>query len=452
MISKYLEERLKKYTRKPLILRGARQIGKTYIIDEFAKKNYKYSLKINFEESPEALKFFETNNVVEIRQNLEIYFDTKLSANESLLFLDEIQFCPKAITSLRYFYEKMPEIDVIAAGSLLDHTLNDMQYSMPVGRVDFAYMYPMNFSEFLMALNENSLLDYIHNYTISQRISPPIHQKLMKLLRLYYFIGGMPEAVMAYVAYGNLFDVETVQESILKSLEFDFSKYGSRSQQELLQKLVNYIPKAVGRKFKFSNAVPEARSESVKKALRLLELSRIVHLVKSSSAASVPLSFGVREKYFKPLFVDIGLLNHQLKLRLTDVENLISVHEGNLAEQFVGQQLLSLEPFYLDKSLFYWLREKRNAEAEIDFVCENQQQIIPLEIKAGKKGTLKSLQVYMVEKKLKRAIRFNADFPSLTPVKTFISVNKKTQGIEFDLLSLPLYLVSEYERIFFEVF
>jgi len=445
--TEYLNRWKVRKNRKPLIIRGARQVGKTYIVDKFGKNNYEEYIKINFEETPELKDFFRTNDVIQIKQNLEVYFGKKILANKTLIFLDEIQVCPEAIVTLRYFYENLPKIHIIVAGSLLDHALNEMKYSMPVGRVEFGYMYPMNFYEFLWALKEDSILDFLRNYSPEKEISFPIHQKLMKILRLYYFIGGMPESVKVYVENNNLRDVEIVHESIIKSLEFDFAKYGTRSQQEILVKLLRYIPKSIGKKFKYSNAVPEVRSETVKKVLQLLKMSRIVNLVLYTKAFGIALDSGVNEKSFKPLFLDIGLANHILKLRLINIENLITINEGNLAEQFIGQQLLSLTPAYIDNQLYYWAREKRNAEAEIDFVTELKDSILPIEVKAGKTGSLKSLHIYIAEKNLKIGLRFNTDIPSIGLVKNSVNIGKVVKNVEFNLLSLPLYLVLESKRI-----
>jgi predicted AAA+ superfamily ATPase len=244
--TKYLEEWRSRNTRKPLIVRGARQIGKTYIISEFGEANYERFVKVDFEETPELVGLFATNDVLRIRQDIEVFFNTKLIDGKTLLFLDEIQLAPQAIAALRYFYEKMPEVDVIAAGSLLDHTLNDLGLPMPVGRVEFSYMHPMDFMEFLGAAGEASLVDFIQKYQFPQAIATSIHEKLLRYVRLYYVIGGMPEAVKKFVEENNLPEVERVHESILKSLEYDFSKYGNRSQQNTMIKLLKYMPTVLG--------------------------------------------------------------------------------------------------------------------------------------------------------------------------------------------------------------
>lgn len=442
--AEYLTDWKNRTHRKPLIVRGARQVGKSYTIEKFGAEYFSNAIKVNFEETPELKQFFQTNNVEQIVQNLEIYFGKKIITSDTLLFLDEIQTCPKAIGTLRYFYEKKPNLHIIAAGSLLDHTLNDLQYSMPVGRVEFAYMYPLCFYEFLIAINEKPLVDFLKNFKMQQEIARPIHDKLLKLVRLYFLIGGMPEAVKVYVETNSFIDTERVHESIIKSLEFDFSKYGTRAQQITMTKLLKYLPRTTGQKFKYVSFDDSVRSDTIKKALDLLGMSRIVHLVHNTKATAVPLEHGVVEKVFKTVFLDIGLSNHILKLRLTDLENLNLYNEGSLAEQFIGQELLCLPPYFTENNVYYWMREKRNSEAEIDYLVQSGNQIVPIEVKAGKTGTLKSLQVFVTEKKLGRAIRFNADMPSSTQVETSIKINNSIKPVNFQLVSLPFYLIREF--------
>ncbi len=445
--TEYLVEWKNRTHKKPMIVRGARQVGKTYIIEEFGNQHFKELVKINFEETPELKQFFKTNDVGQTIQNLEVYFGKGIQVSDTLLFLDEIQICPEAIVSLRYFYEEIPGLHVIAAGSLLDHALNDLQYSMPVGRVEFAYMYPLCFYEFLDAAGENALVGFLKSYEIRDGIPLPIHDKLMRLTRAYFFIGGMPEAVNVYAETKSLVNTERIHESILKSLEFDFAKYGTRSQQITMGKLLKYIPKIIGQKFKYVNFNGSIRSDTIRRSLDLLSMSRIVHLVHNTKATEIPLGHGMVEKVFKPLFLDIGLANHVLKLRLTDLENKGLNNEGSLAEQFIGQELLCFPPYFTENSFYYWTREQRNSSAEIDYVIQMGNKIIPVEVKAGKTGTLKSLQIYVAEKKLDRAIRFNADLPSVVQVNTSVKINNAMEKVNFRLVSLPLYLVGELNRL-----
>ena len=256
----------------------------------------------------------------------------------------------------------------------------------------------------------------------------------------------MPEAVKIYAETKSLINTERIHESIIKSLEFDFSKYGTRSQQITMTKLLKYVPRATGQKFKYANFDNSIRSDTIKKALDLLSMSRIVHLIHNTKATSIPLEHGVIEKVFKTLFLDIGLSNHILKLRLTDLENLNLYNEGSLAEQFIGQELLCLPPYFTENNIYYWMREQRNSEAEIDYLIQSGNQIIPIEVKAGKTGTLKSLQIFVTEKKLTKAIRFNSDLPSSLQVDTSIKINNSMQKVNFQLISLPFYLVREFNR------
>ncbi|MCF8374173.1 MAG: AAA family ATPase [Bacteroidales bacterium] len=432
-------------TRKPLIIRGARQVGKTFLIEQFAD-DFEFLIKINFEENPEYKDFFITNDVQDIVKNISLALGTKIEPGKTLLFLDEIQFCPEAIPTLRYFYEKIPDLHVIAAGSLLDHVLNEMNYSMPVGRVEFMYMYPLNFREFLLAIGENMIVDFLSTYQHGKVISSVVHSKLLKLLRTYFFIGGMPEAIKVYIETSDLLEVERVHESILTAMEIDFTKY-SKNNFDHLRMVLRYVPRGLGKKFKYSNVSSSIRAESIKTAFQKLQLSRVVHRVSATSSANIPLMQHEKENVFKPLFFDIGLVSHLLKIRLINLENLMLANEGDLAEQFIGQQLLTQKPFFIDKELFYWNREKRDSSAELDFLFEMGNKVIPIEVKAGKTGTLKSLHVFMLEKQKDLAVRFNADLPSLMDVSTTVKMANENQQVGYKLMSLPLYLVNFMDQI-----
>ncbi|OQX73544.1 MAG: hypothetical protein B6D64_13760 [Bacteroidetes bacterium 4484_276] len=433
-------------TRKPLIIRGARQVGKTWLIEEFAN-GFGNFIKINFEKHPEYSEFFSTNNVSGILENISLTLGKKIIPDQTLLFLDEVQVCPKAINALRYFYEDTPELHVVAAGSLLDHVLNELELPMPVGRVEFMYMYPLNFREFLLANGEDMIVDFLGSFHPEKEISLIIHNKILKLLRSYFFIGGMPEAVKVYVETSDLLEVERVHESILTSMEIDFAKYGKGGNFEYLRMVLRYLPRGIGKKMKYSAIDPSVKSAVLKQAFHKLELSRIVHRISANSSADIPLMQHVKHNVFKPLFIDIGLATHLLKIRLIDLENIMLINEGELAEQFIGQQLLTRQPFFIDKELFYWVREKRDSNAEIDYLVESGNTTIPVEVKAGKTGTLKSLHVFMLEKKKGYAIRFNADLPSLTDVETTVKMKSSNEQVNYKLLSMPLYLVNFFDEI-----
>jgi predicted AAA+ superfamily ATPase len=290
--------------RKPLVMRGARQVGKTYSIEEFARLHFSRFVKINFEEQIELKSIFKTPDVDRILDELSILFSTEISPGKTLLFFDEIQACPEAIVALRYFYEKHPRLHVIAAGSLLDFTLKEINYAMPVGRVEFCYMYPMNFKEFLWALSQERLISYIENYDLQHDFSQAIHHKILGYLRAYLFVGGMPEAVKTYLNQKQLPAVERTHSSILTALQYDFAKYGIKQQQEHLLSVFRYCARNVGKKVKYANVDREVRSENLKQAFQRLQMSRLLHLVHHTNASRIPLMNGIKENVYKPLFLD----------------------------------------------------------------------------------------------------------------------------------------------------
>ncbi len=434
-------------TRKPLIVRGARQVGKTYTILEFANLQFANSVTINLEELPELKSIFKTNNPKNIIQELSIIKNTDITPGQTLLFIDEIQSCPEAIVCLRYFYEQMPHLHVIAAGSLLDHTLSEIQLSMPVGRVEFCYMHPMCFNEFLWALSEEKLAGYIATFAFGETFSEAIHQKLLDIMRYYIFIGGMPEAVKVFVENQKLIDIERVQSSILTSLQYDFAKYGSKSQQRHLSSVLNYVAQNTGKKIKYVNIDNEIRSINLKEAFYKLEMSRVVSLVKHTASAGVPLTTHLNSEIFKAFFLDVGLANHLCKIQLIDPLNILTINEGALAEQFACQELLALATPFVEPQLYYWVREEKNANAEIDFIFQHNNLIYPVEVKAGKTGTLKSMHVYLFEKKLKTGIRLNTNTPSFGEFETKVRSGTTYTEIKYQLLSLPLYMTNQLPRL-----
>jgi len=446
-IIQFLIDWKERKNRNPLIIRGARQVGKTYIIDEFAKTHFSNCLRVNLDEKPELKKLFAGNDVNRILTELSVLLNTDVTVGKTLLFIDEIQSCPEAISSLRYFKEKIPGLHVICAGSLLDHTLNEMKTPMPVGRVEFLFMYPMNFKEFLRAHNQEKLISYIQRFDFSEPFSELIHSQISKYLRYYFFIGGMPAAVKSFSESGNMSDIQRIHNEILLSVQYDFAKYGTRKQQEYLQLAMRYCGRNPGKKIKYHNMDREIRSTYLKEAIKKLELSRIVHTVKHSNANKIPLTEHVKDEVYKTIFIDIGFVNHLAQIDLIDLDDLVTSNEGMLAEQFVAQEIMTQYAPYLNSELFYWSREEKSSNSEIDYLFQHKNKIYPIEVKAGKTGTLKSMQVYLFEKKLKNGIRFNMDLPSMGSFTTKLYVGKKPCELSWNLLSLPLYMVSELKRL-----
>ncbi len=434
--------------RKPLILRGARQVGKTFSVIKFGKENFDDVLLLNAEQDDNLKNVFNSKNPTLIINELSALYNKPVIEGKTLLFIDEIQLLPEAIVALRYFYEQMPGLHIIAAGSLLDHTLNELPYSMPVGRVEFAFMYPMSFKEFLLANDQQGVVNYLDKFSPDESFSEAIHQKLIELLRLYFFIGGMPEAVRVYTKTKNLIEVEKVHSAILTSFQYDFAKYSTRSQQDYLKESLKYVAKNVGKKVKYSAINNSVHSSYIKDALLKLELSRIIHLVRKTKSSKVPINQYVDNNVFKPLFLDIGLLCSLSHIKLTGLKNLVTDFEGALAEQFVGQELLTSFNYYEDAKLYYWVREAKNTNAEIDFLYQIGNSIYPIEVKAGKTGTLKSLQVYLAGKKEHTGIRFNIDLPSVGKnLKATVILGGNKKVIDYNLVSLPLYFAALINKI-----
>lgn len=443
----YLNTWLVSRARKPLVIRGARQVGKTWIVREFAKLNHLSLIEVNFEKRPDYADLFNTNDPQEILLRLSGAFNLDLQPEKCLLFLDEIQAAPSVLSQLRWFAEDCAELPVIAAGSLLEFILEDHAFSMPVGRITYMHLEPMSFEEFLLALGQNNLLDFLNNFNLARTIPTAIHTDLLTRLREYLIVGGLPAVVSAWVETRSLQEVSRVQHDLLATYQDDFAKYRGKLPINLLHEIMTAVPKLLGEKFVFSRISKETQSSSIKNAFKLLTRARICHKVNAAHGNGIPLNAELKSKYFKAIFLDVGLCISSLRLSLTDFnrpEDFILVNEGGVAEQLVGQLLRTLGPFYQEPELFYWLRDEPNASAEIDYLYQHGNQVIPIEVKAGSTGSLKSLHWFMEIKNYQLAVRTNADLPSQTPV-SIKSISGKT--VEYSLLSIPFYLIEQLPRL-----
>lgn len=368
----------------------------------------------------------------------------------SLLFLDEIQAVPEAVPTLRYFYEDMPDLPVLSAESLLEFVLTDHSFSMPVGRIQYLHMGPMTFTEFLGALGEEKLKSFVMNYEYGQKIGNLVHQRLLSLLRSYYYIGGMPEAVAVFAESKSYKNVSRVHNSIIETYQEDFPKYaGSRNLNRMLN-VFNFAARNVGKKIKYSNISSQDQSSTIKKDIEILSMARIIGKVTHSHCSGLPLQADIVEKVYKPLFLDVGLMNAVCGLdwrAVSQMDDIKLINEGAIAEQFIGQHLQNLLADTLNRELTYWLREGRSSNAEVDFVIELSGVIIPIEVKAGAAGKLKSLHQFMGSKQAPFAIRFDASLPSVQQINSVINVNKQRVKINYPLISLPLYLIERLDVI-----
>ncbi|MGL1889998.1 MAG: AAA family ATPase [Spirochaetaceae bacterium] len=450
-IDNYLLEWKERESHKPLIIRGARQVGKTWSVDVFAK-TFTHYIKIDFEENRDAISYFRDNNINRIIDEITLATGIPIIDNKTLLFFDECQLCSELLKSLRYFFEKRSGLHVIAAGSLLDFTLNELQYPMPVGRVEFMYMYPLTFCEFLSGVGKQNLRNYIERYNLSEEIPPVTHNQLLEALRSYYFIGGMPEVVQEYFSSMDLLSVQRVQTALTTSIQHDFLKYANRDELHYLAEAFLYLGRNTGKKIKYSNINKNVRSNVVKNAINSLVMARISHKICHSGGDGIPLGAEVKPEHFKTAFVDIGLSNRICGLELTNTMDMLTIREGLLAEQFTAQELIGCFLPFEDREMYYWIRQNKNANAEVDYLITVNNRVIPIEVKAGTTGSLKSLHVFMASRKASPfAVRFNLSSPSVTNTNHKIQVGGVNKIVDFKLISLPLYMISQVKRITREI-
>ena len=438
-----LEEWIILKRRKPLVIRGARQVGKSTLVRNFAKKKGFDLFEVNLELFPK-MTAFDSMNIEHILRDLEVLIQKRISPN-TLIFLDEIQKHPIAITALRYFYEKKPEIPVIAAGSLLEIVLEDMEYSMPVGRVEYLYLGPMTFFEFLSALQEETLLETCKFKSYSE-ISQDMFNRLVERYKEFLFVGGMPEAVLTYSETKSGLATQRVHRAIMETYVEDFSKYKKRVNTATLEMVFNYISTHIGQKIKYSNISREHQSRELKKAFHLLIKARVILPAYHSSCSGIPLKASIDTNIVKPYFLDVGLMNYQYGLSWNDFSSLKPRELftiGVISEQFAAQHLMYGSGQGKKPELYYWLREKKSTNAEVDFVVTAAGRIWPIEIKSGKSGALKSLHQFLFQKRLKKAVRFNLDKSSSVMVDTSVKNGEKLDHVTFELLSFPVFLIEK---------
>jgi predicted AAA+ superfamily ATPase len=435
--------------RKPLLIRGARQVGKTTLVTQWAETSRLTLLMVNFERNPELRQAFATHDPAQIVTALQLLTNRPIRGGETLLFLDEIQTAPEAIVALRYFYEEMPLLHVIGAGSLLEFTLADAKFSMPVGRLEYMNIGPLQFEDFLNAMAETALAEWLRDVSLATLTTAPlipaIHDKYIALLRQYWVVGGLPEAVANFAAARSFGDVTRIHQNIVATYRDDFGKYSHGALKSRIQLVFDRLPTLVGRKFKYANVSHDHRAAELATALQQLCMARIAYKVQHTAANGVPLGAEADPRQFKPLYMDVGLMCSALGLNLLDLQqdDLSLVNDGAVAEQFIGQHLLYSGASYETPALYCWMREARTSSAEVDHVISQGQQILPVEIKAGKSGTLKSLHIFLKEKHRRFGLRFNAALPSV--LRDAPLPGDPAQ--RYDLLSLPLYMVGQTRRL-----
>lgn len=414
--------------RKPLVLRGARQVGKSTLVKDFALEAKLNLIEINLEERSLQTFSSKTIDIHKIILEIELIIERRINPEKDLVFIDEIQKSTTALMSLRYFYEKRPDLKVIAAGSLLDFVLNDEQFSFPVGRVEFYKVGPLLFSEFLEATKNEILIEEFQKPLA--KISDIVHQKLIELWKIYSMIGGMPEVVSLYFENKKDFNLaRKTQKNILFTYKADIMKYSKQSQIVRCDKVFDWIPGSLGEKVKYSEIDRNEKARDLKIAIDTLSYARVITKCFHCNAMKLPLAMSKDESVYKLYHLDSGLAAAMMDL---DVKSYLlneDSYNGKLAEQVVAQNLISLNP-YDQSELFYWLKDKSSHNAEVDFVISSDGNILPIEVKSGPNSRSKSLFVFKEDHpKVKSGIIFSTE-----PFK----ISRNTEH-KFQKIHCPLY-------------
>ncbi|MBS7411173.1 MAG: AAA family ATPase [Muribaculaceae bacterium] len=451
LIDNYLSEWASRDTHKPVLLRGARQVGKSTAVKELSKK-FDSFVEINFEKQPKYKILFDDDlDVKRIIPQISAIYGTSIKPGQTLLFLDEIQECPRAIMALRFFKEDMPELHVIAAGSLLEFALKELP-TFGVGRIHSMFMYPMTFDEFLEANGQQLLIETRNEASIDNPLPEPIHNKLVDFLRTYMLVGGMPEAVKTWVEYHDYIRCQEVQDDIVVTYEDDFPKYKKNVDPTLLRRTLRSVAVQAGKKFVYTKVGLDYKTAEVKKAVELLTLAGILHPVTHTDANGLPLGSEEDKSYQKMLLLDTGLLLRLLNMSLGDVSELTTqiltasatdlANKGPMAEMVVGLEMLHNMSPNIRHELFYWVRHAKNSQAEIDYIATYLQTVVPIEVKADTQGGMKSLWAFMRDKRLHYAIRC-----SMENFGKFDYVDNQANNEVRHVRICPMYAIARIEEI-----
>lgn len=426
--------------RKPLILRGARQVGKTSTILLFGQQHFREVIHLNLEK-PEHLRLFRGEvSLREFEQILNVVFGQRLIAGQTLLFIDEIQEAPQLLKLLRFFWEEKPELHVVAAGSLFEVKLKEKGLTVPVGRVEFAYLHPLDFFEYLEAMQQIHLLEFLTKVRLWEKIPTALHEQALASFWQYALIGGMPEAVKVYQATQDLNLVNSVYSNLLVSFRDDVYKYSTQAASSHLTFVIEQAPLFAGLPItyhKFGGS--EFGSREISRAVKALAQAMILTQVPATKSISLPLIPSVK-KPPKLFFLDVGLVNFQMGIQsqYLTLRDLTDFYQGRIAEQIVGQQLLSFfegeEP-----AIFYWYK-KSGSSAEVDFCLSYEGKIVGIEVKSGSSGRLKSLYEFARVVEAETVVRVYSGPLTLQNLSAGSRSN-------FTLLSLPFYLLPRWPEI-----
>jgi predicted AAA+ superfamily ATPase len=443
-----LTEWLNATHRRPLILRGARQVGKTWLVRELARQHERELIELNFERDPKWNECFTENDPQSILRKISLREGHRINPETSLLFLDEIQEFPEGLAKLRWFAEECPELAVIAAGSLLEFTLANHEFSMPVGRVTFYNLEPMSFTEFLWAHRQKMVAEELDALTVLSSKDTFFHEQALNWFDRYSFTGGLPAIVQADAESPEPGNIRSLQRQLLATYRADFPKYSKKVDSALINRVLTSIASQIGSKFIYKNANQE-RPAAVKPTVELLCQARLATLITYSSGNGIPLAAECKEKFRKIGLLDVGLLHALLETPdlSQEIEELLPSMRSRVAEQMVTQTLRSLPPRTGDPTqLFYWQREG-GRPGEIDHLIQHQGTVIPIELKSGATGAMKSLHQFVYDKKLKFAIRVDRNPISIQQVDIHTT---QSNHVEYTLLNLPIYALSQMDHLIAE--
>ncbi len=410
-IDKELLEWKESAKKKPLLLRGARQVGKTHTVRNLGTQ-FEHFLEVNFEENKQIHSLFEGNlSPVNICENLSAIFGIPIIDGKTLLFFDEIQSCIPAIQSIRFFYEKRPNLHLIAAGSLLEFSLSEIP-SFGVGRIRSIFMYPFSFNEFLLALGEEQILNIKQRANSLTPVAEVIHEKLLQYLKIFMILGGLPEVILTYLETKNFDKSRQILDDIMFSYYDDFAKYNRKVPASRLREIFDLVSLQTGNKFVYQKASSNNSIRQTKNALELLIQAGLVIPIVHTAANGLPLGAEVNFKRRKMILFDSGILFRILNLEIGDIilsNDFNTINKGNVAEMLVGTELLKYVSPYRKGNLYYWHREARSSNAEIDYLIAKKNKILPIEVKAGRKGSMQSLYLFLKEKNITQGIRISIE-------------------------------------------
>ena len=432
LIDKDLLDWSKDSDHKPILLRGSRQVGKSSSVRKLAE-HFDHFLEINFERNRKVHALFDSDLIPqEICAHLSVHFNRAIIPGKTLLFLDEIQSCPRAISALRFFYEDYPELHVIAAGSLLEFAMEELP-SFGVGRVSSMYMYPFSFSEFMLACGEERLWNQICQSSPEKPLHPVFHEKALEILKQFLVIGGMPAVVSKFAESRDILACQKTLNILINSLKTDFVKYKQRVTELRISAAFEAVVHQMGGKFNYSK-VEHYTNKQIKESIELLQKAGLVIPVTHSSATGIPLGAQENPKKQKFILLDTGVFQRLLGMQLSDVllsNDFSMINKGCIAELMAGMELLKASSCYEQTQLYYWHREVLNSSAEVDYVIQRGEKIIPIEVKSGTSGKMQSLHLFMNEKQSEYGVR--------TSLENFAQYDK--------IKVYPLYAIGNLEKI-----